>query len=78
MPPDTAIVTWCDAHFDSYSKDGHGQYMVLFWNGTVQSMDGDLFREATIEPDTMATAYRDGYDHFRLELSQRGYLSERT
>ncbi|HCU37427.1 MAG TPA: hypothetical protein DGT21_18945 [Armatimonadetes bacterium] len=51
MPPDTAIVTWCDAHFDSYSKDGHGQYMVLFWNGTVQSMDGDLFREATIEPE---------------------------
>lgn len=50
-PHDTAVVTWCDAHFDSYSKEGHGQYMVLFWNGSVQSIDGDLFRESTIEPE---------------------------
>jgi competence protein ComGC len=51
MPPDSTIVTWCDAHFDSYTKDGHGQYMVLFWDGTVQPMDGALFRDAGVEPE---------------------------
>ncbi len=51
MPPDSALVTWCDAHFDSYTRNEHGQYMVLFWDGSVKSMDGALFRDATIEPE---------------------------
>ena len=51
MPPDSAIVTWCDAHYNSYTREDFGQYMVLFWDGTVKSLDGELFRTAGVGPD---------------------------
>ncbi len=51
IPTDSTIVTWCDAHYDSYTRDDYGQYMVLFWDGTVKSLDGDLFRDDTVGPD---------------------------
>lgn len=50
MPTDSAIVTWCDAHYDSYMREDEGQYMALFWDGTVRSLDGALFRDAAIDP----------------------------
>jgi prepilin-type N-terminal cleavage/methylation domain-containing protein len=50
MPTDSAIVTWCDAHYESYEREDQGQYMVLFWDGTVQSLDGALFRDESIDP----------------------------
>jgi len=51
MPDDSTIVTWCNAHYDSYSRDDYGQYMVLFWDGTVKALDGDLFRDDAAGPD---------------------------
>ncbi len=51
MPPDSTIVTWCNAHYDSHRRDDYGQYMVLFWDGTVKALDGDLFRDDTKGPD---------------------------
>ena len=51
MPPDTTIITWCDAHYDSYTRDDYGQYMVLFWDGTVKALDGGLFRDDAVAPD---------------------------
>jgi len=50
-PDDTTIVTWCEAHYNSYTREGEGQYMVLFWDGTVKSMDGALFRDDDWDPD---------------------------
>ena len=43
----------------------------------ITAVDAMVHLEAIIEPDTLVTAYRDGYDRFQLELLQRGYLSER-
>ncbi len=51
MPTDSAIVTWCDAHYESYTREDHGQYMVLFWDGTVGPLDGALLRDVSIDPD---------------------------
>lgn len=50
MPDDTTIITWCDAHADSYTKNGIGQYIVLFWDGSVRQMDATLFTDSGIEP----------------------------
>jgi len=33
-PDDRTIVSWCPFHADLYSKDGVGQYLVLFWDGS--------------------------------------------
>lgn len=50
MPDDTTIITWCDAHADSYTRNGVGQYIVLFWDGSVRQLDAPLFTDDSIEP----------------------------
>ncbi|NPV45974.1 MAG: type II secretion system protein [Armatimonadetes bacterium] len=50
MPADDTIVTWCDRHVDYYSIGGHGQYIVLYWDGSVQLLDEELFRDDTVAP----------------------------
>jgi prepilin-type N-terminal cleavage/methylation domain-containing protein len=43
-PDDTTVVTWCDLHFMNLREGNKGQYQVLFWDGSVRRIDGDLFR----------------------------------
>ena len=43
MPADSTIITWCDYHAGSYTKNGIGQYQVLFYDGSVQMMRRTLF-----------------------------------
>jgi prepilin-type N-terminal cleavage/methylation domain-containing protein len=38
MPADSTVITWCDSHAVNYTKNGVGQYQVLFWDGSVQMM----------------------------------------
>jgi len=51
MPADDTIVTWCDRHADSYEMGGHGQYLVLYWDGAVELVDEELFRDVGVGPD---------------------------
>jgi prepilin-type N-terminal cleavage/methylation domain-containing protein len=50
MPADDTIVTWCDRHVANYTIAGHGQYIVLYWDGSVQLLDAELFRDTTVNP----------------------------
>jgi prepilin-type N-terminal cleavage/methylation domain-containing protein len=43
-PDDTTVVTWCERHYSNLKEGTKGQYQVLFWDGSVRRMDGDLFR----------------------------------
>ncbi len=47
MPADDTIITWCDYHANSYTKNGVGQYQVLFWDGSVQMMRRTLFEKGS-------------------------------
>lgn len=44
-PDDTTIVTWCDWHTDYVTRGGQGQYLVLFWDGSVKVKPAILFTE---------------------------------
>ena len=44
IPPDDAIVTWCNYHADNNRLNGLGQYVVLYCDGSVQLIDADVFR----------------------------------
>ena len=44
-PDDTTVVTWCDWHADSVIRQGHGQYLVLFWDGSVRMMPSPLLAD---------------------------------
>lgn len=50
LPPDDAIVTWCDKHAESYTIGGSGQYPVLYWDGSVRLMDVELFTDDSVTP----------------------------
>ena len=47
MPADSTIITWCDYHANNYTKNGVGQYQVLFWDGSVQMMRRTLFEKGS-------------------------------
>ncbi|MEN6305864.1 MAG: prepilin-type N-terminal cleavage/methylation domain-containing protein [Armatimonadia bacterium] len=51
IPPDDTIVTWCEYHASTYSINGHGQYVVLFWDGSVRLLDKELFTDDGVGPD---------------------------
>jgi len=51
IPPDDTIITWCEYHAGTYKLNGHGQYVVLYWDGSVQLLDEELFQDAGIGPD---------------------------
>lgn len=50
LPPDDTIVTWCNYHAESYRINRHGQYVVLYWDGSVRLMDQELFTDSTVAP----------------------------
>ena len=50
LPPDDTIVTWCNYHADTYQMNHHGQYLVLYWDGSVRYMDQELFTDSTVSP----------------------------
>lgn len=50
LPPDDTIVTWCNYHAETYRINGQGQYVVLFWDGSVRLLDQDLFTDASVGP----------------------------
>jgi general secretion pathway protein G len=50
MPPDDTIVTWCNYHAARYKINNHGQYVVLYWDGSVRLLDQELFTDSTIDP----------------------------
>jgi len=50
LPPDDTVVTWCNYHAETYKVNHHGQYMVLFWDGSVRYMDKELFSDSTVSP----------------------------
>lgn len=50
MPPDDTIVTWCDYHASTYTINKHGQYLVLYWDGSVRAQDQELFNRSTTGP----------------------------
>ena len=41
-PDASTVVTWCNWHANSVVRQGQGQYLVLFWDGSVRSMPEDL------------------------------------
>ena len=45
MPADSTVVTWCDYHATSYTKNGVGQYQVLYWDGSVVMKARTLFEK---------------------------------
>jgi len=49
LPPDDTVVTWCNYHADAYSVNHHGQYLVMFWDGSVRYMDRELLT-STVSP----------------------------
>lgn len=49
-PADDAIITWCNYHADNYKLNRHGQYIVLYWDGSVKLLDQELFRDDAINP----------------------------
>jgi type II secretory pathway pseudopilin PulG len=49
-PADDAMITWCNYHANNYKLNGHGQYVALYWDGSVQLLDQELFRDASIGP----------------------------
>jgi prepilin-type N-terminal cleavage/methylation domain-containing protein len=51
MPADDTIVTWCNYHADTYKLNGHGQYVVLYWDDSVKLLDQELFRDTGTSPD---------------------------
>lgn len=50
LPPDDTIVTWCNYHADTYTMNHHGQYLVLYWDGSVRYMDREVFTDSTVSP----------------------------
>lgn len=50
IPPDDTIVTWCNYHADTYTLNRQGQYLVLFWDGSVRYKDKTLFTDGTLSP----------------------------
>jgi len=50
MPADDAIITWCNYHATNYKMNKHGQYVVLFWDGSVKLLDKELFQDDTLLP----------------------------
>jgi type II secretory pathway pseudopilin PulG len=51
LPPDDTIITWCDYHARTYRINGHGQYIALYWDGSVQLLDEEVFRDTAFGPD---------------------------
>ncbi len=50
-PNDDTIVTWCNYHAANYQLNRHGQYVVLYWDGSVQLLDKELFQTGGVGPD---------------------------
>lgn len=50
MPADDTIVTWCNYHRLYYQLNGHGQYLVLYWDGSVKLLDEELFTTDNVGP----------------------------
>jgi prepilin-type N-terminal cleavage/methylation domain-containing protein len=50
LPPDDTIMTWCSYHADTYMLNKHGQYLVLYWDGSVRYKDKELFTDSTVSP----------------------------
>lgn len=48
-PDDTSVVTWCRHHYFSIRENGVGQYQVLFWDGHVRRMGGNLLRSGSTD-----------------------------
>jgi prepilin-type N-terminal cleavage/methylation domain-containing protein len=46
-PSDNTVVCWCPFHANTYSVDGQGQYLVLFWDGSVLMKKRTLFETGT-------------------------------
>lgn len=46
-PDDRTLVTWCGLHGEQYTKDGTGQYMALFWDGSAMMKNLPLFEKGT-------------------------------
>jgi prepilin-type N-terminal cleavage/methylation domain-containing protein len=42
-PADDAVVTFCDRHTTTHTIMGEGQYLVLFWDGSVHSRPAEIF-----------------------------------
>lgn len=52
-PDDTTVVIWCDWHADSVIRQGYGQYLVLFWDGSVRMMPEWLFNPDVDPPENV-------------------------
>ncbi len=55
QPDDTALLTWCNFHETQLTEGGKGQYMVLFYDGRIERMDAELFRNgdtSTVPPES--------------------------
>jgi prepilin-type N-terminal cleavage/methylation domain-containing protein len=50
LPPDDTVVTWCNQHAETYTVNGHGQYVVLYWDGSVRLIDKEVFTDSTSGP----------------------------
>lgn len=55
-PDDRTVVTWCTFHTKYYFRDGEGQYQVLFWDGSTETLPVSLF-DGT-HPDAPAAAWQ--------------------
>ena len=49
-PADETMITWCNYHAANYRLNNHGQYVALYWDGSVQLLDQELFRDDSIGP----------------------------
>ena len=46
-PADDTIVSWCGFHKETSTMNGEGQYLVLFWDGTVSKVAESIMEDTT-------------------------------
>ncbi len=68
QPDDTTVLTYCTRHRKTITKAGRPQYLVLFYDGRIEQMDEDLFRDG----DVSTTPPEEGW---RVWPGQTGWSS---
>ncbi|MCD6359512.1 MAG: hypothetical protein J7M38_01525, partial [Armatimonadetes bacterium] len=58
-PADDTVVTWCGFHKDTVTMHGEGQYLVLFWDGSVVKVAESIMEDDTSGSEAWKVSYDD-------------------
>jgi len=59
VPADDTVITWCGFHKDSVSMGGEGQYLVLFWDGSVIKVAESIMEDPTAGEEAWKVSFDD-------------------